>query len=121
MPKKNCLRCGEPLLGRSDKKFCDDHCRSSFNNSKAFGLNQNVKQINQYLRRNRMILGHFLKFNEQEHIQVSNTKLQEMGFKFKYHTHLEISESGETCLYCYDFGIIPNGDEIKVIRCREQN
>jgi hypothetical protein len=121
MPNKTCLRCGEPLLGRSDKKFCDDHCRSSFNNSIAFGLNQTMKQINQYLKRNRMILWQLFREDGKELIQVSNTKLQEMGFKFKYHTHLEISELGETCLYCYDFGIIPNGDEIKVIRQREQN
>ncbi len=29
---KTCLTCGAPLIGRVDKKFCDDYCRSMYNN-----------------------------------------------------------------------------------------
>ncbi|HRZ33187.1 MAG TPA: DUF2116 family Zn-ribbon domain-containing protein, partial [Flavobacterium sp.] len=29
---KNCLECGEKIIGREDKKFCSDGCRNSYNN-----------------------------------------------------------------------------------------
>ncbi|MFA6947300.1 MAG: DUF2116 family Zn-ribbon domain-containing protein, partial [Pedobacter sp.] len=30
--ERECLDCGAALRGRTDKKFCDDQCRSNFNN-----------------------------------------------------------------------------------------
>jgi hypothetical protein len=29
---KKCLACNKTLRGRADKKFCDDYCRSNYNN-----------------------------------------------------------------------------------------
>ena len=29
---ETCLECGEKIIGRSDKKFCNDACRNSYNN-----------------------------------------------------------------------------------------
>jgi predicted nucleic acid-binding Zn ribbon protein len=121
MPEKYCIFCGETVLGRIDKKFCDDHCRSSFNNSQHVGLNQKLKEINLSLKKNRMILFKILEAQKLGSTQILNRKLQEMGFQFKYHTHYEITTTGETCVCCYEFGIIPNGDEIKVIKFGEQN
>ena len=28
-----CLHCGEKLIGRVDKRFCDDQCRNTWHNS----------------------------------------------------------------------------------------
>ena len=55
---KTCLICGRPLKGRSDKKFCNDYCRNSFNNTQKFRESHNdvVKLINNALARNRRIL-----------------------------------------------------------------
>jgi len=44
-----CLACNEPLMGRSDKKFCDDQCRNDYNNK----LNSDE---NNFMRKNRKIL-----------------------------------------------------------------
>jgi hypothetical protein len=30
IPAKVCLFCLKPLRGRSDKKYCNDHCRSAY-------------------------------------------------------------------------------------------
>ena len=30
--KKQCPECNDPIVGRTDKKFCSDGCRNSFNN-----------------------------------------------------------------------------------------
>ncbi|WP_439697038.1 hypothetical protein ACFGVS_00750 [Mucilaginibacter sp. AW1-7] len=36
--QKNCLECGLPLgAGRSDRKFCNDICRTAFNNRRRAG------------------------------------------------------------------------------------
>ena len=40
MEERKCLYCGEPLIGRVDKKFCCDSCRNSYNYEKTH------KQIN---------------------------------------------------------------------------
>ena len=52
---KTCLECGEPILGRSDKKFCSDLCRNAYNNkansdSNNFVRNYLVQKLSQTLR-----------------------------------------------------------------------
>ena len=32
--EKRCLECNDVLHGRSDKKFCSDACRNTYNNKK---------------------------------------------------------------------------------------
>ena len=32
--KRECAECGHKLVGRTDKKFCNDYCRNSFNNKR---------------------------------------------------------------------------------------
>ena len=53
---RKCYACGERVVGRADKKFCSDHCRSNFHNN----LNRDryiiVRQLNNKLRRNYTIL-----------------------------------------------------------------
>ena len=39
--EKTCLECNEKLIGRADKKFCNDYCRNAFNNN--LNKNYNVK------------------------------------------------------------------------------
>jgi len=31
-PVRKCLHCDHVLKGRTDKKFCDDYCRNTYNN-----------------------------------------------------------------------------------------
>ncbi|MCH5686755.1 DUF2116 family Zn-ribbon domain-containing protein [Niabella sp. W65] len=48
---KNCMACGKPVKGRSDKKFCDDYCRNAYNN-RANGINSGIiRSINNDLKR----------------------------------------------------------------------
>ena len=37
-----CGVCTRPLRGRSDKKFCNDYCRNTFNNRKKIKSNSAV-------------------------------------------------------------------------------
>jgi predicted nucleic acid-binding Zn ribbon protein len=70
-----CKECGDKLKGRADKVFCNDACRSAFNN-----------------RRNR----------EQSTIPIR--RLENKGFLFNFFTHTEEPNKGNCYRYCYDFG-----------------
>jgi predicted nucleic acid-binding Zn ribbon protein len=52
----NCLECGEKIIGRSDKKFCNDACRNAYNNKQNKDSNNLMRNINNKLRKNYRIL-----------------------------------------------------------------
>ena len=54
--KKRCLECTDEFIGRADKKFCCDGCRSSYNNKLNSDTTNFVRNINNILRKNRRIL-----------------------------------------------------------------
>lgn len=105
---KNCLACGDPLRGRSDKKFCDDQCRNQHNNQQKARRSNNpsIKTINQTLLRNREILESLLPEGGQS-ARISRERLQQEGFLFKYMTHALTNNRGKTFYYCYDYGYRP--------------
>jgi predicted nucleic acid-binding Zn ribbon protein len=34
-PENTCENCGKPLFGRTDKRFCNDNCRNTYNRQKT--------------------------------------------------------------------------------------
>ena len=61
-----CLNCEKTLKGRTDKKFCDDYCRNSYNNQLKASKNNLVRNINNALGKNRRILESFFKPKEDK-------------------------------------------------------
>lgn len=57
LQKRKCLNCNADLVGRSDKKFCDQHCKSAFhyNNIRA-GHRSLYARIDKQLKKNRRLL-----------------------------------------------------------------
>jgi hypothetical protein len=101
---KYCLSCNSELHGRADKKFCDDQCRTTYNNQ--FKINTNViKDINAILKKNRKIL-HDLTPAEQGKTTVTEKKLLEKGFNFNYLTHHYITKAGTRYTFCYEYGYL---------------
>ena len=98
-----CLECGTEFKGRSDKKFCTDQCRSSFNNRLNADSNNTVRNINNALRKNRRILDELL---SEKKDRISREKLVQKGFNFKYHTHAFTSKTGKNYLFYYDRGLM---------------
>lgn len=98
---KHCLTCGHPLRGRIDKKFCDDHCRSVFNNKKYIDEKGFVKSVNHLLLQNRRILASCVD-NSKGTEKVPRALLHHRGFRFNYFTHTAISKEGTTYYCCYD-------------------
>ncbi|MGQ0737990.1 MAG: hypothetical protein ACT4OJ_02920 [Bacteroidota bacterium] len=99
---KNCLSCGKPVKGRSDKKFCDDYCRNNYNNQIKASDNGVVRLINNTLAKNRRILQSFLP-SGKETAKTTRDQLLLRGFSFTYLTHIYTTKTGNVYYYCYDY------------------
>lgn len=104
-PIKLCQACNKPVKGRTDKKFCDDYCRNNFNNQLKADSNNQVRNINNALGKNRRILEGIIGEGE-EMAKTSKEKLLEKGFQFKYITHSYTNKKGNTYFFCYDHGYL---------------
>jgi len=109
-----CLDCNTPIRGRADKKFCDDTCRSNFNNLLKAEDNSFLKQVNQILKKNREILKWK---NPAGKIKVKREILLGNGFNFNYHTHTYSNKNGMTYFFCYEYGYLSlNNDEVLLVK-----
>jgi hypothetical protein len=116
---KNCLTCGKPLKGRTDKKFCDDYCRNGYNNQLKATDNNYVRNINNALRKNRRILEALLP-EKEEMAKTTKDKLLHKEFQFKYITHTYINKKGNTYFFCYEYGYLPlENDWFLIVRRRD--
>ena len=68
-----CLECGEKIIGRADKKFCNDACRNAYNNKMNKDSSNFMRTVNNRLRRNYRILSE-LNFSDGK-IKLSKQKL----------------------------------------------
>jgi predicted nucleic acid-binding Zn ribbon protein len=104
--KVHCLTCNKPVRGRTDKKYCDDYCRNTFNNRLKSSVNNLVRNINNALVKNRRILERFF-INDEETTKTTKEKLLQEGFQFKYVTHTCANKKGNIYFFCYDLGYLP--------------
>jgi hypothetical protein len=102
--EKQCLDCGTTLKGRADKKFCDDQCRSNYNNRIKADDSKEVKRINSILFKNRKIL---TALNLDGKTKVPRSKLEKSGFNFSYATHQYQTAKGAVYVFCYEHGYLP--------------
>lgn len=104
MSEKVCLECGESIIGRSDKKFCSDQCRNTFNNRLNSDSTSLVRNINNQLRRNRRVLS---ELNPEGKSKIHKDKMLTAGFSFRYYTHTYTTQKGTTYYFNYDQGYLP--------------
>lgn len=112
--EKICLDCGSSIRGRADKKFCDDQCRSNFNNRLKAENSAVIRQINSILKKNRSILQDL---NPTGKARILKKKLAARGFNFDYFTHLYKTQTGNVYHFCYEFGfLLLNDDEVLLVK-----
>ncbi|MFM2196291.1 MAG: hypothetical protein RL092_1891 [Bacteroidota bacterium] len=112
----HCLECDEIMIGRIDKKFCSDSCRSSYNNRKRVINQTNVKKVNLILVKNRSIL-YELNTRVQENSVITTFQLKLMGFDFAFFTHQTSDRRGRMLYYCYDLGYQQlSGNKVKIVK-----
>lgn len=99
--RHQCLQCDKPIVGRSDKKFCDTLCRNSYNNKLRNTKDEMIIQVNKILRKNRRILE---QLNPVGKTTVRKEVLIKLGFNFIYFTHTFSTKKRYTYKFCYDYG-----------------
>ena len=96
-----CLECNEKLVGREDKKFCNDACRNAFNNKINKDSNNLMRNTNNQLRKNYRILS---KCNKDNKTKISKQALQQKGFDFQLITSLYTTKNGNCYFFVYNQG-----------------
>jgi len=104
METKKCLACGNNLQGRSDKVFCDAHCKSSYHYRKSIQESPRFyNQVDNQLKLNRKILKNF---NKAGKATIRASKLIELGFNPKFFTHYWKNSKGDVYLFVYEYGFL---------------
>ena len=113
----NCLECKVKITGRSDKKFCSNHCRTSYYNKLNKDANNFMRNINNILRKNRRILS---SLNPDVKAKVSRSKLLDQGFKFSYYTNVYETKAGKVYHFCYDQGYLAIENDYYILVERQE-
>lgn len=112
--EKQCLECGDALKGRVDKKFCNDGCRSAYNNRVNKDVKNLIRNTNNRLRKNYRILE---ALNPSDKTKTTKAKLVEAGFDFKYFTSIYTTKKGTTYYFVYNQGYLPlEGDYYALVK-----
>jgi hypothetical protein len=111
MKIKQCLVCNKELKGRSDKKFCDLHCKSSYHYKKS--LEEETRfynKVDNQLRLNRKILKHYNKAGKSV---IRTEVLKKEGFNPKFFTHYWKNNKGDVYLFVYEYGFLKRNENNK--------
>ncbi len=117
MVEKRCLECGEPILGRSDKKFCSDYCRNAYNNRKNKAGSNLIRTINNRLKKNWRILE---QFNPEGKTKIHKSKLEAAGFDFNLFTSIYTTKKQSVYYFVYDQGYLDIGNNFYMLVKRQK-
>lgn len=108
-----CLECGCEIYGRSDKKFCSEHCKNSFNNRKRTEVDKEYRKTIKALENNRRILEGLLLSGVKS---IDIDRIVELGFDIKHMTGHRKTETGHNEYDCFDIRYCQTGRKIFRIR-----
>lgn len=115
--KRKCQECGDVVYGRIDKKFCNDNCRSVFNNKANKITDEYFRKVNTILRKNRRILE---LLNPKEKSKTTKEKLFIEGFNFYYYTNIYRTKQGKTYYFVYEHGYLElENEEFALVRKKD--
>jgi len=131
---RKCKDCGAELgPGREDKRFCDDACRTNYNNrvrrertaaqaaAKAPGtepsIPEYIERIQSILIKNREILSKLCDEDRPGRINIRD--LQGKGFNSKFFTS-ETEGKASHCRFCFEYGYRKEDEEIVLVICRKR-
>ncbi|WMI70058.1 hypothetical protein [Mangrovimonas sp. YM274] len=107
-PTVKCLKCRKKLKGRSDKKFCNDHCKSAYHYRKSLeGELKFYNDVLRVLRNNRKILK---LYNRAGKSTVRCEVLLKEGFNPNFFTHYWKNGKGDVYLFVFEFGFLKRSE-----------
>lgn len=120
MDEKKCLDCGEKLVGRADKKFCNDQCRNNYNNRLNSDTSEVMRHVNGILRKNRKILEEILSHSLEGKMTVNQRKISDKGYNFNYFTNIYTTKTGKKYFFCYEYGYMQLENELLMLVKRSE-
>ena len=96
----HCLECGEPLYGRTDKKFCSCGCKNKYHGSLRAGRQAVINAAMRSLERNYRILESIYMLNSTA---CPIERLTVMGFQPDFVTHRVRKNKKHLEYRCFDF------------------
>ncbi|TBN00909.1 hypothetical protein EYD45_13880 [Hyunsoonleella flava] len=106
---KTCKFCGKELEGRSDKVYCDAHCKSSYHYKRSIEETPRFyNRVDNQLKLNRRILK---SFNKAGKTTVRANVLLEQGFNPKYFTHYWKNTKGDIYFFVYEYGFLKKAEK----------
>lgn len=116
--ERKCLECGEVLMGRADKKFCNDQCRSAhYQRRNALGESL-IRNVNAQLRKNYSILK---ALNKDGKTKVKKSTLLKEGFIFGPITGIYTTRENRTYYFVYDQGYLPIDNDYYILVVSKDN
>jgi len=112
MEQRRCPVCGDPIIGRVDKKFCSDQCRNTFNNKRYSAKGSLIQKVNRVLKKNHSIL---VALNTHQKTKVPRSKLLQEGFDFNYFTSLYETKKGSTYHLVYDQAYLQLSEDLLLL------
>jgi len=103
-----CLECGNPVYGRSDKKFCDVDCRNAYNNNVQRDHEIYITSVNKSLRKNRKILKNLSPIGKST---IRKEILDALGYDFNVFSSMYRTSKGNIYYLNYDYGYCPITDD----------
>ena len=99
-----CLACEKELQGRSDKKFCDVYCKSSYQYQQSkLKPSRFYNRVDNQLKLNRKLLKHY---NKAGKATIRTEDLIKQGFDPNFFTHFWKNQKGDVYLFVYEYGFL---------------
>ena len=109
--RHECLFCGKRLEGRTDKKYCNLHCKSAYQYKKAKESPERFyNKVDNQLRLNRKILK---EYNKGGKVTVRAEILLKLGFDPKFFTHYWKNQKGDVYFFVYEYGFLRKSENGK--------
>jgi hypothetical protein len=108
MQQRTCLACDKELKGRSDKRFCDLHCKSSYHYRRSLEeAPRFYNKVDNQLKLNRKILK---QYNKAGKATVRASLIKEDGFNPNYFTHYWKNNKEDVYLFVYEYGFLKKNE-----------
>ena len=116
-PVAFCPICGDPVVGRRDKIFCQPVCKAIYHRRRKKQLTPIAEPIDAMIHRNWVILTELYEEMGKRKFFVPMAKLDKSGFQTKYFMSFQLNKHGKRYHYVYNFGWMKfSKKEVMVIR-----
>ena len=106
-----CFHCGKELQGRTDKKFCDAHCKSAYQyKNEKQSPHRFYNKVDNQLKLNRRILK---EYNKGGKVTIRTDVILKLGFNPNFFTHYWKNQKGDVYLFVYEYGFLKKNENGK--------